>query len=137
MGLRSRARTELVARFNTRWLSGLLGVVVLVAFVTERFLAAVVGLSPGDLPAYLLGGVVVAVALSGLSGGVTGRDLRTAVAVSLGPAGGLLLYLVGYHLFYPVSADSPTWLLYVAFAGGYLALGTTAHLCGRVWQLAS
>ena len=137
MGLRSRARTEQVARFTTRWLSGLLGVVVLVAFVTERFLAAVVGLSAGDLPAYLLGGVVVAVALSGLSGGVTGRDLRTAVAVSLGPAGGLLVYLVGYHLFYPVSADSPTWLLYVAFAGGYLAIGTTAHFCGRLWQLAS
>ena len=137
MGLRSRALTKLGTRFDTWWLSGLLGVVVLVAFVIERFPAAGVGLSPGALPAYLLGGVVIAVALSGFSGGLMGRHLRSAVSVSLGPAGGLLVYLVGYHVLYPASADSPTWLLYLAFAGGSLAIGTTAHLCGRLVRLAS
>lgn len=107
------------------------------AFVTERFLAAIVGLSPGALPAYLLGGVVVAVALSGFSGGLMGWDLRSAVSVSVGPGGGFVVYLIGYHVLYPASADSPTWLLYVAFAGGSLVIGTAAHLCGRLVQLAS
>jgi len=115
-------------------LSGNLGFLTLAVFGTERFLFETSGQSLGDLPAYVLGGIVLIVGVSAFSASINGQDINTAVLLSAGPVGGLLLYLIGYHLVLPPSTDSPTWLIFLAFAGGILGIGTVAHLCGRIAQ---
>ena len=119
-------------RIGYRGLSAILGVVTLVTFGTERFLYETAGQSLGELPAYVMGGVLLVAGVSAFYASVNGQDIRTAVLLSLGPVGGLLVYLIGYHLVLPPSTDSPTWLIFLAFAGGFLAIGTIAHLCGRL-----
>ena len=115
-----------------RGLSAILGVITLVIFGTERFLYETAGQSLGEVPAYVMGGVLLVVGASAFYASINGQDIRTAVLLSLGPVGGLLVYLIGYHLVLPPSTDSPTWLIFLAFAGGLLAIGTIAHLCGRL-----
>jgi len=119
-------------RIGYRGLSAILGVVTLVTFGTERFLYEMAGQSLGELPAYVMGGVLLAIGVSTFYASANGQDIRTAILLSLGPVGGLLMYLIGYHLVLPPSTDSPTWLIFLAFAGGLLAIGTIAHLCGRL-----
>ncbi|KTG30222.1 hypothetical protein [Haloferax profundi] len=119
-------------RIAYRGVSTILGVVTLVTFGAERFLYETAGQSLGELPAYVMGGVLLVVGVSAYYASVNGQDIRTAILLSLGPVGGLLVYLIGYHLVLPPSTDSPTWLLFLAFAGGLLAIGTVAHICGRL-----
>lgn len=119
-------------RIGYRGLSAILGIVTLVTFGTERFLYETAGQSLGELPAYVMGGILLIVGVSTFYASINGQDIRTAVLLSLGPVGGLLVYLIGYHLVLPPSTDSPTWLISLAFAGGLLAIGTVAHLCGRL-----
>jgi len=115
-------------------LSVILGILTLAVFGTERFLYETTGQSFGDVLAYVLGGVILIVGVSAFYGSIKGQDIRTAVLLSVGPVGGFLVYLIGYHLMLPPSTDSPTWLIFLAFAGGLLGIGTIAHLCGRVAQ---
>ncbi|WP_148416362.1 hypothetical protein [Haloferax sp. KTX1] len=119
-------------RIGYRGLSAILGVVTLATFGTERFLNESAGQSLGELPAYVMGGVLLVVGMSAFYASVTGHDIRTAILLSLGPVAGLFVYLIGYHLVLPPSTDSPTWLIFLAFTGGLLAIGTVAHLCGRL-----
>lgn len=119
-------------RIAYRGLSAILGAITLVTFGAERFLYETAGHSLGELPAYVMGGVLLVVGVSAFYASVNGQNIRTAVLLSLGPVGGLLVYLIGYHLVLPPSTDSPTWLLFLAFAGGLLAIGTVAHICGRL-----
>jgi len=119
-------------RIGYRGLSAILGVVTLATFGTERFLYETAGQTLGEVPAYVMGGVLLVVGTSAFYASVNGQGIRTAVLLSLGPVGGLLMYLIGYHLVLPPSTDSPTWLIFLAFAGGLLAIGTVAHLCGRL-----
>lgn len=121
-------------RIGYRGLSVILGVVTLVIFETERFLYETAGQSLGEVPAYVMGGVLLVVGTSAFYASINDKGIRTAVLLSLGPVGGLLVYLIGYHLVLPPSTDSPTWLIFLAFAGGLLAIGTIAHLCGRLVQ---
>lgn len=120
-------------RIGYRWLSAVFGIVTLVTFGTDRFLSETTGLSVGDAPAYVLGGVVLAVGASALYAPAQGRSVTTAILLAVGPVCGLALYLIGYHLVLPPSTDSPTWIVFLAFAGGFLALGTAAHLLGRLF----
>jgi len=115
-----------------RVLSTILGVATLATFGTQRFQSETGGQSLGEVPAYVLGGVLLVVGLSAFYASVNGQDIRTAVLLSLGPVGGLFVYLIGYHLVFPSSTDSPTWLIFLAFAAGLLVIGTIAHLCGRL-----
>jgi hypothetical protein len=119
-------------RISYHGLSTILGVVTLATFGVERFLYETAGRSLGELPAYVMGGVLLVVGVSSFYASIDGEDIRAALVVSLGPVGGLLLYLIAYHLVLPPSTDSPTWLIFLAFAGGFLAIGITAHFCGRV-----
>lgn len=119
-------------RIGYHGLSAILGVVTLVTFGTERFLYETADQSLGEVPAYVMGGVLLIAGISAFYASVNGHDITTAVFLSLGPVGGLLVYLIGYHLVLPPSTDSPTWLIFLAFAGGLLAIGTVAHLCGRL-----
>lgn len=115
-----------------RGLSAIMGVVTLATFGIDRFLFETAGQSLGELPAYVMGGVLLVVGMSAFYASATGHDIRTAILVSLGPVVGLFVYLIGYHLVLPPSTDSPTWLIFLAFAGVLLAIGTVAHLCGRL-----
>ena len=119
-------------RISYRGLSVILGVVTLVTFGTERFLYETAGQSLGELPAYVMGGVLLIVGVSTFYASVNGQDIRAAIYLSLGPVGGLLVYLIGYHLVLPPSTDSPTWLIFLTFAGGFLTIGTIVYLCGRL-----
>ena len=119
-------------QISYRGLSAILGVVTLVTFGTERFLYETAGQSLGEVPAYVMGGVLLVVGVSAFYASVNGQNIRTAVLLSFGPVGGLLVYLIGYHLVLPPSTDSPTWLIFLAFAGVLLAIGTIVHLCGRL-----
>lgn len=118
-------------RIGYRGLSVLLGAVTLATFVVERFLSETAGQALGAVPAYVMGGVLLVVAASVFHASLHGRDSRTVVLLSAGPVGGFFVYVLGYHLVLPPSTDSPTWLIFLAFAGGFLAIGTVAHLCGR------
>jgi len=131
-GLNNLHKAGKPPRIGYRWLSAILGVITLVTFGAERFLYETAGQSVGELPAYVMGGVLLVVGISAFYASVNGQDIRTAVLLSLGPVGGLLVYLIGYHLVLPPSTDSPTWLIFLAFAGGLLAIGTVTHLCGRL-----
>lgn len=122
------------SRIGYGGLSALLGVVTLAVFVVDRFLLETAGQPLDKVFSYVLYGVLLVVGVSAFCASVNGRDLRIAVLLSLGPVGGLLTYLVGYHLVLPPSADSPTWLIFLAFTVGLLAIGTVAHLCGRLVQ---
>lgn len=117
--------------FTYRSLSIFLGLVTLATFGTERLLSEIVGLSLGDFPAYVLSGVVLVVGTGSFAAALHGRAIATAVLLALGPVGGLAVYLLGYHLVLPPSSDSPTSLLFLAFAGGFLALGVVTHVVGR------
>jgi hypothetical protein len=118
-------------RIGYRGLSAILGVVTLATFGIDRFLLETAGQSLGEVPAYVMGGVLLVVGVSAFYASANGQDIRIAILLSLGPVGGVLVYIIGYHLFLPPSTDSPTWLIFLAFAGGLLAIGTVAHLCGR------
>lgn len=101
-------------------ISTIFGFLTLAVFGTERFLFETAGQSLGNLPAYTLGSIVLIIAVSAFSASIKGQDINTAVLLSAGPVGGLLVYLIGYHLVLPPSTDSPTWLIVLAFAGGLL-----------------
>jgi len=132
--LKTLYKTGKLPRIGYRGLSAILGVVTLVIFGTERFLYETAGQSLGEVPAYVMGSVLLVVGASAFYASINGKGIRTAVLLSFGPVGGLLVYLIGYHLVLPPSTDSPTWLIFLAFAGGLLAIGTIAHLCGRLVQ---
>ena len=132
--LKTLHKTGKLPRISYRGLSAILGVVTLVTFGTERFLYETAGQSLGEVPAYVMGSVLLVVGASAFYASINGKSIRTAVLLSFGPVGGLLVYLIGYHLVLPPSTDSPTWLIFLAFAGGLLAIGTIAHLCGRLVQ---
>lgn len=117
-------------RIGYRGLSAILGIVTLVTFGTERLLYETAGRSLEEIPAYVMGGVLLVVGASAFYASTNGQGITTAVLLSLGPVGGLFVYLIGYHLVLPPSTDSPTWLIFLAFAGGLLAIGTVAHICG-------
>ncbi|WP_435095091.1 hypothetical protein [Halorubrum sp. N11] len=122
------------SRIGYRGLSALLGVVTLAIFGIDRFLLETAGQPLEEVSMYVLYGVLLVVGVSAFYASVNGQDLRTAVLLSLGPVGGLSVYLIGYHLVLPPSTDSPTWLIFLAFTAGFLAIGTIAHLCGRLVQ---
>lgn len=115
-----------------RGLSTILGAITLAIFGTQRFLSETGGQSLQEVPAYVLGGVLLIVGVSAFYTSVNGQDIRTAVLISLGPVGGFLVYLIGYHLVLPPSTDSPTWIIFLAFAGGLFMIGIIAHLCGSL-----
>lgn len=121
-----------IPQVGYRGLSALLGVVTLVTFGSERLLYETTGRSLGEVPAYVMGGVLLVVAVSSFYASMNDHGVSTAALLSLGPVGGLLVYLIGYHLVSSPSTDSPTWLIFLAFAGGLLAVGSVAHLCGRL-----
>ncbi|WP_372910685.1 hypothetical protein [Salinigranum sp.] len=75
--------------------------------------------------------VVLAVGVGALRAAVHGHGVETAVLLALGPVGGFAAYLVGYHLVRPPSTDSPTWLVFVGFAGGVVTTGVAAYVVGR------
>jgi hypothetical protein len=125
-------KVDKTPRIGYRGLSVFLGVVTLATFGFDRFLYETVGRSLGEVPAYVMGGVLLVVGVSAFYASVSGQDIRTTILLPLGPVGGLVLYLMGYHLVLPPSTDSPTWLILLAFAVGFLAVGTIAHLCGRL-----
>jgi hypothetical protein len=118
-------------------LSAFLGVVTLATFGIDRFLSETTGRSLGDVPAYVMGAVLLVVGVSVFHASVNGQDSRTTMLLSLGPVGGFFVYLFGYHLILPPSTDSPTWLISLAFAGGFLVVGTVVHLCGRLVRVVS
>ena len=120
------------ARVGYRGLSVVSGVLTLLTFASERVLYETAGRSLGDVPAYVMGGVLLLVAAGAFHASVSGRGVDTALLLSGGPIGGLAVYLLGYHLVSAPSTDSPTWLIFLAFSGGVLALGVGAYLCGRV-----
>lgn len=130
-------KIDKLPRIGYRGLSVILGVVTLVTFGTERFLYETAGRSLGEVPAYVMGGVLIVIGMSALHASINGHDIRTSILLSLGPVGGLLVYLIGYHLVLPPSTDSPTWLIFLAFAGGLLAIGSIAYLSGRLVKRAS
>ncbi|GAA0216362.1 hypothetical protein [Halobaculum roseum] len=130
--LKSLHMADKPPRVGYRGLAALLGVVTLATFGIDRFLYETAGQSLGEVPAYVMGGVLLVVGVSAFYASVNGKDIGTAVLLSLGPVGGLFVYLIGYHLVLPPSTDSPTWLIFLAFAGVLLAIGTVAHLCGRL-----
>ncbi len=119
-------------RIGYRRLSTILGAVTLVTFGTERLVYETASRSLGEVPAYVMGGVLLVVGISAFYASINGQDITTAVLLSLGPVGGLFVYLIGFHLVLPPSTDSPTWLIFLAFAAGLLAIGTLTHLCGRL-----
>lgn len=119
------------SRIGYRVLALLLGLLTLATFAVERSLATG-GASLGDLPAIVLGGVLVAVAVGSFR--AARRDARpvTVLLLSLGPVAGFGLYLAGYHLVRPPSSDSPTWLIFAGFAGAFLATGLGGYAAGRL-----
>jgi hypothetical protein len=118
-------------RVGYRVLALLLGLLTLATFTVERSLETG-GASLGELPAIVLGGVMVAVALGSFH--AARRDARpaTGLLLPLGPVAGFWLYLAGYHLVRPPSSDSPTWLLFAGFAGAFLATGLGGYAAGRL-----
>lgn len=115
-------------------LSAILGIVTLVTFGTERFLNAAGGQSLGDIPAFVMGVVALTVGVGTFRSSIQGHDINNSVLIALGPVGGFMLYLIGYHLVLPPSTDSPTWLIFLAFAGGFMTLGAVAHLIGLLFK---
>jgi len=125
------------SRIGYRGLSALLGVVTLATFGIDRFLLETAGQPLEDIFMYVLYAVLLVVGIGAFYASANGKDIRTTVLLSLGPVGGLLVYLIGYHLVLPTSTDSPKWLIFLAFTVGLLAIGTIAHLCGRLVQRGS
>lgn len=113
-------------------LAVILGGVTLLTFGTERLLYETTGTSLGDIPAYIMGGMVVAVGVSAFAAAVQDHNLTIAVVLALGPVSGFAVYLIGYHLVLPPSSDSPTWLIFLAFAAGFAVLGVGSYLFGRL-----
>ncbi|WP_410765388.1 hypothetical protein [Haloferax sp. DFSO60] len=106
--------------------------VTLATFGIERFLLETAGRSLGDAPAFVMGGVVIAVCASAFYLSTRGHSIDSAILIALGPVAGLFVYLLGYHLVFPPSTDSPTWLIFLAFAGGFVAFGIVAFLLGQL-----
>lgn len=121
-------------RISYRWLSAIFGFLTLVTFTIDRILLETSGSLTGETPAVLLGGVVLAVGVSAFYASVNGEDLKTGLLLALGPVGGFAVYLLGYHLVLPPSTDSPTWLIFLAFTGGLVAVGVVGHLLGRLYK---
>lgn len=128
--LNALSKTGNPPRIGYRVLWAILGVITLLTFGTDRYLYETAGQSLGELPAYVMGCVLLVVGVSSFSASLGGHDIKTAILISLGPVGGLFVYLLGYHLFLPPSTDSPTSLIFLAFAGALLVIGTGAHLFG-------
>ena len=125
---------DVPSRIAYRWLSVIFGLLTLLTFTVERFLLETSGTSTGESPAYLMGGVVLAVGVSAFYASVHGEDIKTGLLLALGPVSGLAIYLLGYHLVLPPSTDSSTWLIFLAFAGGFVAVGIVAHLLGHLYK---
>ena len=125
---------ETPLRSSYRWLSAFFGFVTLLTFTTDRILLETSGISTGEVPAYLLGGVGLAVGVSAFYASAHDADIMTGVLLALGPVGGFAVYLLGYHLVFPPSTDSPTWILFLAFAGGFVTVGVVGHLLGCFYR---
>lgn len=108
--------------------------ITLLIFTIDRLLLEISGISTGEIPAHLLGSVVLAVGVSAFSASVHGRGIKAGLLLGLGPVGGFAVYLLGYHLVLPPGTDSPTWLIFLAFAGGFIAVGVVAYLLGRPYD---
>jgi hypothetical protein len=126
--------TDTPQRFSYRWLSAIFGLVTLLTFTIDRILLETSSISTGETPAYLLGGVVLAVGVSAFYASANDENIKTGLLLALGPVGGFAVYLLGYHLVLPPSTDSPTWLIFLAFAGGFVAVGVVGHLLGRLYK---
>ena len=126
--------TDTPRMISYRWLSVIFGLVTLLTFTIDRILLEITGISTGETPAYLLGGVVLAVGISAFYVSVNDEDIKTGFLLGLRPVGGLAVYLLGYHLVLPPSTDSPTWLIFLAFVGGFVAVGVVGHLLGRLYK---
>lgn len=111
-----------------------MGAITLVTFGIDRFVLETSGQSFGDAPAFVMGGVVIAVCASAFYASLQGYSIRYALLLASGPVAGLFVYLLAFHLVLPPSTDSPTWLLFLAFAGGFVALGVVANVLGRFWK---
>lgn len=110
----------------------LLGTGTFLTFGVERALYVATGQQLGDLPAILMGLITATVGVGAFYTTIKGNDFWAAISIAFGPVGGFALYLLGYHLVLPPSTDSPTWLIFLAFAGAFIALGGVAHLLGRL-----
>ncbi len=117
-------------RIGYRIFSAILGVITLLTFGTDRFLYETTGQSLGELPAFVMAGVLLVVGVSSFYASLDGQDIKTAIFLALGPVSGLFVYLLGYHFVFPPSTDSPTSLIFLAFAGVLVVIGTGAHLYG-------
>ena len=128
--LNNSSKTGKPPRIGYRVLSAILGVITLITFGTDRYLYETAGQSLGELPAIIMGGVLFVVGVGSFYASLDGHDIKTAILISMGPVGGLFVYLLGYHRFLPPSTDSPTSLIFLAFAGALLVIGTGAHFFG-------
>jgi hypothetical protein len=126
--------TDAPLQISYRWLSAIFGLATLLTFTIDRILLETASLSTGATPAFLLGGVVLAVGVSAFYASASDEDIKTVLLLALGPVGGFAVYLLGYHLVLPPSTDSPTWLIFIAFAGGFVAVGVVGHLLGRLYN---
>lgn len=113
-------------------LSAIFGAITLVTFGTERYFLETTGRSVGDIPAVVIGSVVLAVAISAFYASSQHHEITLSILLALGPVSGLLVYLLGYHLVLRPSSDSPTWLLFIAFSVGVVAIGGASHILGRI-----
>lgn len=108
---------------RVRTVSAVLAAVTFFSFGVSRFAEDAVTVSPGDAPAAVLLGVLAAIVAAVALLVARGRDVRAAGVVALGPPVGLLAYLALAVAVYGPSTDSPTWLIWLAFAAACLALG--------------
>lgn len=106
--------------------------VVLVGFGGDRLLYEATGTSVSWTLRYVLSGTVLAVDVSAIYASFHGISVAMSILVASGPIIGLVLYLLGYYLVLPPSTDSPTWLIFLVWAAGYVGVGFIAHLIGRV-----
>lgn len=121
-------------RINYRWLSLVLGIVTFLTFAVSRLLLDVWEVSTGDVPAYVLLGVVLTVVVSAFFASLQDGTVESGLLLALGPVAGLALYLFGYRLVLPASTDSPTWLIFLVFAAGFVGLDVAAFGAGSLFR---
>jgi hypothetical protein len=121
-------------RSTYRALSVLLAIATGGTFATERFLLETQVASLGELPAVVMGGVVLAVAGGAFHVAMRGHGIDVGLVVTGGPVAGLAVYLIAYHLVLPPSNDSPTSLVFLGFAGSVIGIGVVGYVAGRLYN---
>jgi hypothetical protein len=99
-------------------------------FAVDRFVLTSDAFSSSDLPGLILVGIVIGVAGCGFHAGRCRRGIGAALTVAFGPVAGFAIYLLAYHLRFPPSQDSPTSLVFLAFAVGMVTTGVMSYTVG-------